>query len=385
MKSWFRNSLLIVLVVIIAIGYHPFFFDAEGARSGNYSSWVVIALLVLLFCSLLPRLGRMFASQFIRVYLWLLLIISADVLLLYGLGFNVQLSEIRTMVIPLVGLIIGYLGNYSTFTIRLMCRVYVLCMVFVGTSQILINIGGFIIEDVYKATAKNSLGLMLAIAGVVAVFESMYAIHKRYRILMLCVAILIFVELLVIRARLATVSYVAVLLLLFYKYFKASSHKAGLLACVFLLCIVLAIQGAFDIVYDSFMQNKSGDILSGRGVAYLQALNIIGDSPFWGNLTLNRTIAWVHNYLLLIASNFGLVGGLPWLILYFYILVVITTFYIKTNRFQFDSIGYVLMAVLFLVSLGEPTFPYGPGTAVLFPFILFGVSLKCFNKSKIEL
>ena len=242
-----------------------------------------------------------------------------------------------------------------------------------------------IIEDVYKATAKNSLGLMLAIAGVVAVFESMYAIHKRYRILMLCVAILIFVELLVIRARLATVSYVAVLLLLFYKYFKASSHKAGLLACVFLLCIVLAIQGAFDIVYDSFMQNKSGDILSGRGVAYLQALNIIGDSPFWGNLTLNRTIAWVHNYLLLIASNFGLVGGLPWLILYFYILVVITTFYIKTNRFQFDSIGYVLMAVLFLVSLGEPTFPYGPGTAVLFPFILFGVSLKCFNKSKIEL
>ena len=128
------------------------------------------------------------------------------------------------------------------------------------------------------------------------------------------------------------------------------------------------------------MQNRDSDVTSDRGNRNFQALSVIISDPLFGNLTVRKEMEWVHNYFLRIWSDYGLFFGSTLLILYTYIVVYLMKKWKRINVKSFANIGYLVVMAPMFSSLAEPTFPYGPGTVVLYSFIALGYSMNHENK-----
>lgn len=371
--------LLLLLAAIIPFGYHPMFFNVEGERVGVISN-ITVFLVLFIFVLLLPRFNLFLKSSFIRVYIILVALISILILIFYAFDLNISISEIKALLLPLLLMFIGYSCRAEQIQIKKLGIIYVLVLLFVGLEQIRLNIGGFVIEDQYMTSAKNSLGAMLAIGGILSLLFVFGEKNKFLRIVFFLFSFLFFIELLTIRARLATLSYLCVAFFLFWRYISTMSIKnvVLLIFSIFLLVVLIGIN-YMDVFVDyfmsSFFQNREGDLLSGRGSGYSLAWQLLISYPILGNLTENIDLPWVHNYILLKLSDFGFVGGFLWLVLYLYIIGLLVKRVFKYNLFKEENFGYVLMVILFFISMGEPTFPYGPGTVVFIPFIMFGIAI----------
>ena len=385
MIRYTRHILLLALSAVVAYSYHPKFFNELGEMTGGMNR-IVLLLTIVLFLLILPTIRSTLKNPFIKTYLILLGIIALEVILFYGLGWNISFNEIRTLLIPLVLLIIGYIACDDVRIMRGICLIYTFIILYVCFEQILQNIGGFIVEDQYNTSAKNSLGPMLAVAGVISVSFIMRTTHWVERLLMCIIAFIILFELLTIRARLAMLAYGIVVILMLYKYIENIRKKLRFISRSLVIVLIIGITCSFyidwflDFVYDSFTQNKEDDILSGRGAGYASAWRLLSEYPFFGNLVANQHIPWVHNYVLLKLSDMGIIGSLSWLILYGYIGYRVGKAYISfPNILKIENIGYILIFIPFIVSLGEPTFPYGPGTANFVSFLLLGSALNVRN------
>lgn len=92
----------------------------------------------------------------------------------------------------------------------------------------------------------------------------------------------------------------------------------------------------------------------------------------------------VHNYLLNRMVEFGIVFVIPILLLYIRLLIGAIVKTVRLNNHDTHTIGYVLLLIPFIISMAEPTFPFGPGTATVFNFIVFGLSLRYAYNTKNE-
>lgn len=384
-----RNYLLLILVGCIVLSYHPLFFNEDGQVVGSMN-FVVMSLTGILFVSLLPRLKQVINNHIIVRYCGYLIVISFVVLLFSALGLYIDFSEIRLLLIPLVLTIIGYTIHCDEKTINRLSILYMMGMIFIGYEQIRLNIGGFYIEDLYMASAKNSLGPMLAIAGCLALLYFFRQISVTKKIICIFVALIVLFELLTIRARLATIAYFFMIAWIMYRHL--SGKKTSLAIIVLGLGILLAGVcfyitrfdfSVLEFINDSFTQNKGDSMLSGRVEGYHMAWQLIEANPLFGNLTEGCHIPWVHNYILLKISDFGIIGSLPWLLLYFFIAYKIFSKIFSVDIFLPRNFGYVLMCIPFIISLGEPTFPYGPGTANFLPFLMWGIALSYQSYNKV--
>lgn len=380
------HILLITISIVIPLSYHPMFFNENGENVGSMK-YVTIGLIILMFILSCPKIKHVLHSRFIKIYSSLLLIISIEILTFISLGFNTNLSEIKELCIPLITITIGYICPLSKNTIKAVSYTFIVLMLAVGFEQIRINIGGFVILDQYKSAAKNSIGAMLAIGGVCSLFYAFSEKNKVVKVILFITAFLFFIEILTIRARLATLSYIVVALYIISLKFKLLSPinklKYVLISVTFLIIIFFVFTEQFENFHDyllnSFFQNKETDILSGRGNAYKIAFNHLITHPVLGNLVTNADIPWVHNYMLLKLSSFGYIGGLPLIILYLFLIIYVVKGLLTTKDLCESAYGFFLMAILLIVSLGEPTFPYGPGTVSFLPFLIIGFNLSNTN------
>lgn len=380
------RSLLYAISILIPISYHPFFFNEKGEQVGRIGD-IIAVIILFIFIILSQNLKGIFKSPFIKNYFVFFVIISIEVSLCALLGLNISISEIRELAIPLLILIVGYNCPLNDKAIKTISYLFIVTMLFVGFEQIRINIGGFVIDDIYKTSAKNSVGPMLALGGLCSLWYALSEKKKIIKGLFFITTLLFFIEILTIRARLATLAYVAVLLyVLIIKYKSLSSYDKSK-SIIFLIFSIIAgffifhqqLNDLKDYIFDSFFQNKESGILSGRENAYSIAFQHLVSHPIFGNLVTDIKIPWVHNYILLKLSNFGYIGGLPFTILYLYIIVYTAKKLLKAKSINNSIYGFVLLCIPLIVSIGEPTFPYGPGTANFLPYLIVGVNLNSLN------
>lgn len=378
MLSGIRYILTVLLVATIAISYHPMFFDINGEFVSGISATIAL-LLMMVSITILPKIHLIFKCKILRFYFICLLCIFTLLCLLYGIGANISMNEIRSLLISFLCLCIGYASNFSDTQMNILTFVYVICTLIAGYMQITINIGSFEIEDAYLVESKNALGPMIACATLVGFYYMLKSGNLLIRILMSVSVIVGLAEILTIRARLATLACFAVLLFMLLLYIRRQNSKMAVLCILFAaigVCIAfLCNETISNYVSNSFTQNREDDMLSSRGDAYGQAIQVLSESPLWGNLFLHRDIEWVHNYLLLKISSFGIIGSIPWICLYLYLSYTIFILLRKVDVYNIQHLGLILILVPFIVSLGEPMAPYGPGTAVFVPFLLCGATL----------
>ena len=378
-----RYWLLLLLVLLITISSHPVIVDisrAAGMKSGTILSRYIILCYGVLFIMYF-NFQSMMRARFVRVC-WALFIWVVVYYLLTMAIFNERsmMLDVRSMAICLVAIMIGWQLNLDEKKFHIMLMAFAGLILFVGLMQVFVNVGGFVILDQYKADNKNSLGVMLSTAGIVFLFLGLNHQQKGMKkTLCFSLTVLTFAVLFAIRARTASLSMGIILLYIFYERFKGKNFIAYLIIGILgVVVLYLALPHAVkDFVYNSFVQNYEGaDITSGRFGRNKVALLFLSDHIFFGNLNQNVVVGWIHNYPLNRTFEFGLVFVFPVMLLYLYLLINTIIKTVKSNNRNTQCIGYYLLLIPFIISMAEPTFPFGPGTATVFNFIVFGLALR---------
>lgn len=376
--------LLFLLSILITFSSHPWIVDvsrAAGIEKGSILSRYIIVVFVLLF--LLCFHGReILQSTVIRRFLYMILVVALFSFLTYGLFMDKKLfGELRALVISLVALSIGWQLRLSDVQIRNVLLVYAICTLYVGLMQVFTNVGGFVIETQYLTDNKNSLGVMLATSIAVFAYFA-FEKDKKKIVTVFCwgIVIALFAIVLTIRARAATLIAVFVVLLILYRRINKSYFVILLVSIPFLVILgyLLLPAGIKEYVLSSFVSGfEGGDITSSRSIRNQMALRYLSSHPLLGNLQHGAdSFGWIHNYPLLQLFNNGLLFGFPILTLYLYLFIKIGKGVSNCKVDSIREVGCFAALVPFIVSLAEPTFPFGPGTATVFNFIVLGVAIK---------
>lgn len=386
MKSFFwqniRYYLMIALAIIIIVAFHPYIINmgkSAGLRTGNILSPYISMLFVLLFVISL-NIKSMLTSNVVRHLLVIFIFIVVAHLAAFSFfDESSMFSEIRSIGMCLIAIMIGWRLNLNEKRLHTFFIVFSLLSLFIGLTQVTQNIGGFRILDHYQVQGKNTFGVILASSSVILLFLGLNGIQKKgMKILWLSLAILAIVILLTIRARACTLTAMLLFFYVLFQRYKGSDFIFYVLIFLFLAVVLYLVIPASvgDYVMNSFFQNQEDDVTSGR-----TGRNVLGWSffmrHFWfGNLTEGYYLDWIHNYLLDKLFKYGIVLAFPLLWIYFSLLIRITIRTIKCDNRNNYNIGYFVVLIPFVVSMAEPTMPFGPGTGTILSFLLFGVSLR---------
>lgn len=376
----FRDIALVVMLFAIGVSYHPIIVGmsrAAGYENGTILSRYILLLFVGVFgLSLVSTDLSVNRSKTIRTSIvWILVTAMAGLLALAIFNNKHVVGDVRSLVIVLAAIIIGWKLNPSRKMMYALFLSFAGSVLFSGLSQVMINIGGFVIEDQYLTDAKNSLGALLASASLVFLYIVHDTESRFLRLASIVAVAMSLLLLLVIRARMSTLT--AGLLIVYYCYLR-SRNSMGIVIAAMMVPLLLAVfmllpDTAFDFFYSSMTTGTQGeDFTSGRLGVYQEALLIVAENPLLGNIRGIDHIGWVHNFPFLKLSGYGLLFS--WPILAFYIIIGWKALS-RSYRFRgVVSFFNLLLLVPYLISMAEPTFPFGPGTVTVFNFLLFGIA-----------
>lgn len=393
MRQLFRPQVyyivLIILVALISLSSHPAIVEisrSSGLQSGTILSRYIILVFGALFVMCF-NWNSMFRSKLVRESWGIFLFIIIAYILTYGI-FNTKemMNDLRSIAICIVAIMIGWQTCLDERRQRILLLSYAILTAYIGLMQVLVNVGGFVILDQYATDNKNSIGVMLATSSFVFLMQGINSEkYSKGKWLLIVGAIFTFILLLTIRARGATLTLVLLLLYVFYERYKGNNFILYLFGGVIVLSLIVIClpSGAKEYVVDSIFQGREGDLTTGRSERNKSALIILSEHPFLGNLVVRQNVEWVHNYPLLKLQNFGLIFAFPIVLLYLILLIKAIIMTIRSDNRNIFNLGYYLLLIPFIISMSEPTFPFGPGTATVFNFILFGVALR--NSSDVGL
>lgn len=385
-----RFLVLLLLVVLITISSHPVIVDVSrsaGLESGTILSRYIIMVFAGLFLMCL-NMKSMFKPKLIKTC-WL---IYAFLVIWYLITFatlesNAMMSDVRSIGICLVAIMIGWQLDLDERRFKTLLIAFAGMTLFVGLMQIMTNIGGFQILDQYQTDNKNSLGVMLSSCATVFFFMGINKERAGFvKMLWLALFILSLIVLLTIRARAATLATAMIVLYILYERYKGRNFVFYFIIGIFLIAAVIVLMPSVfkEYIFNSFVQHQEGDITSGRMERNSIAFQFLSEHFILGNLDQNVSMGQVHNYLLNRTVEFGFLFVIPILLLYMQLLIRTIVKTIKANNHDTQTIGFFLLLIPFIISMAEPTFPFGPGTATVFNFIVFGLSLRYADNKKYE-
>ena len=375
--SKLKFYLIIILVCLLTLYYHPFVIDLPNIQITFLapSINVVFGLLFIISFDLKNIQKSKVIIKLLSLILLIVLILSFANMLF---DFN-YIGEIRALIIPIFAIIIGWQYKINENKLLIIIYLLIILTLYISLSHVFINVGGFIIDQ-YKVFHKNTIGVIVSTSIILSLILLLNTnTNKILKIFLLLSIVFLLISLLTFRARTATL--VSILFLIFILYKKFSTRNVffgGLGLIIFIIFLVLIIpDNAKNFVVDSFLQNTGDDITSGRSDINKEAIYFLKDNLLIGNLkNTAKNIEWVHNYPLLKIFEFGLFFSFPILLMYLYLLFTLIKENLKKDIFNIYNAGFVILLIPFAISMAEPTFPYGPGTATIFNFILFGISLR---------
>ena len=384
-----RYWVLLLLVFLITISSHPVIVamsQAAGLENGTILSRYVILVFAGLFLMCL-NVKSMLESKMVRVswFIWIWIVVYY--LITYAFfGKRAMMGDVRSIAISLAAIMIGWQFDLDEKRFRVLLLAFAGLTLFVGLMQVFTNVGGFVIRDQYHTDNKNSLGVMLATSLIVFFFIGLNQPKVGLiRISMIALCLLTFVVLLTIRARAATLTSIIIFLFVLCERYKGKNLLLYLILGLFFVVIAFLVLPSEmkEYVYNSFFQNyEGGDITAGRAWRNAAAFRFLSDHIFLGNLNADADIAQIHNYPLNRTYQFGVVFVFPILLVYLYLLVEIFVKTIKSDSKDLKNIGCYLLLIPFIISMVEPTFPFGPGTATVVNFLVFGLALRHSNNAK---
>lgn len=384
--------LLLLMSVLLPLVYHPLVIDYGTTHSLNLLSVLhnvingVFVLIVLL--TLVMKGGTPFSSSRFLCLLGGLMLMSALAEMAF-FGTTAMFMEVRAVLICFFAALLGWRLNWSDKRLLVLTLVFTLSVLSMGLALVFMKGIGFAISRTYFADQKNAVGPMLATAAVLSAGLLQGKTDIKGKIVNLVLLVLVFMcalTILTIRARAALLSLGLVLLLLIYQKLKGKYVLLTIVGGVVLLSIVVALLPPFmkDYVHQSLFAGFSGDVTSGRMSRNADAWTIFMQNPLFAHLKNPIPVEINHNFILYELCEHGVLFASPLLMLYFYLLIAILKRIFSATAQTSAIIGFYAMLVLFVVSMFEYAFPFGPGTSTMLNFVLLGLAFR-FYEDKIEL
>ena len=381
-----RFGVLLLLVFLITISSHPRVMEIsgdEGIQTGTFLSRYIIlvfgALFVLTFnyfhFKSYLKSKTLMVSWVALIFIFLYYLITASFY-----GTKNMMDDGRAIVVSVGAIMIGWELHLDKKQMYFILLAFAGLTLYVGLMQVITNIGGFEIHDQYESDNKNALGAMLSTAAIIFLFIGLdWKKIGWVRFVFFAGVLASLVVMLTIRSRTATLCFAMMVLYVFYIRYRKRHFWAFFFGAIVLIIVLYNVipQSFKDYVYDSFYQNYENDDVTSdrinRIVAGLRFLN----QHFWvGNLDAYTTLAWIHNYVLEKLYKYGFIFAFPILFIYMFLLIVTIVKTVKDDNHDIHNIGSYLLLVPYIISMAEPTFPFGPGTATIFNFIVFGIALR---------
>ena len=388
---WYRARywVLLLLVLLITLSCHPTIVDmskAAGMKSGTVLSRYIILVFAGLFGMCLNVKSMLKPKIVLTSWIFWIWIVVYYLITFAAFGKKGMMGDVRSIAISLVAIMIGWQLDLDKKKLWILLIAFSGLILFVGLMQVFTNIGGFVILNLYETDNKNALGVMLATGAILLLFMGLNYTGKMFpKVLFFTGAVLTLTVLLTVRARAATLTAGIMSLYVFYERFKGKNFVLYLLGGIAVLVIVFLIlpESAKDFVYNSFFQNYEGrDITAGRAGRNVAAIDFLSYHIFLGNLNHNEDVGWIHNYPLNRTFEFGILFVFPILVLYLYLLINTIIKTVKSDNRNIYNAGYYILLIPFIISMVEPTLPFGPGTATVINFLLFGVALRNTSNEK---
>lgn len=384
---YIRYISVLLLFIVTALSYHPLFSDVvfETDKANPLSRVCVVLAVVSFFFHF--EYNKLFTERFFVQYIVYAIVIAFASLLAYSFDkYHLYLQETERILMAFVFMSIGYNSMVSKKMLNGAILVYAVFVAYVTYQQIMVNLGGFVIMGYYIAYGKNTLGVMCAVSCISLLFVAFDASKRYIKLMAWLLFAFIFYCTITIRARTDMLAAIVVALVCLYrKLMTVRRDLDGTMAAIVLVLIGIVsfflifpnlYLSLVEYVSDSFTMNREGDLSTGRFRVIKIGLQVIANHPLFGYLQQTDTYhEMVHNYVLRQLSNYGFIGAIPLVLLYFKLLIFVIRRF-RRSAFATENIGYYVFLVLLIVSLAEPTFPYGPGTGVVLPFYLLGYSMN---------
>lgn len=355
---------------------------ATAGYLGLYNSAlksVAIACFSLLFVLALSKSSKSFKPKIYRM--WLILIILGMGVCLLRYGNNV--SYAFDMAIPLM---ICYSSTYlldsSEEELIKWFVPFSAFFCFCAFMSIIRGVGSFSMADYYiEGVAKNQICPFFSIISTIAVGlalrNKLKLITKLYLFLVAAICIIPAIYLL---NRTSLIGFGISCAFLVYTKGKLK----GLFIFVALVVMVLLISGTSitDMLYQSIVGNRDAsdldDLTSGRFDRNDVAIEYISRHLAFGEIGQTELSVNPHMFILYPLTRFGLIGGIPFLILYG---TIIWLFIKAYSRKELLCAGVLFMALF--ESLAEYAPPFGPGTTFVVCYMIVGMFIKKYYNIKV--
>ena len=375
--------LLLLLVLLMTVSSHPTIVDMSrraGMESGTILSRYITVVFALLFISCI-NLKSMLKPYQVRVFLFIFIAICWFFFLSWAVfGKRTMMTDVRSIAICIASVMIGWEMNLDKKKFSYLVLAFSLLTLYAGLMQVFRNIGGFRISSQYLADNKNSLGVMLS-TGVIALF--LMGLNRKekdwIRIALWGLMLVSFFVIVTIRARAAMLVCVVLILYVIYERYKVRrDFVLYIILGLFLLSLAVFFlpSSIKEYIIDSLFKNREFDFTAGRMARNRAGINFVSQHVWVGNLNIGANLEWIHNYPLNKLYEFGVIFSFPIILLYLFVVFYTCKKTIECDQTSNYSIGYYAMLLPIVISMAEPTFPFGPGTATVFNFILLGCSIR---------
>src|SRR5690554_6071020 len=179
-----RYILLLILVTLVSVSYHPYVYDIsihESLEKGTILTPIIYIVYILLLIITL-NIKDITKSRTIKKLFYLILLFSLTLFVLSSFFINVNLLiNLRSILIPFFAICIGWCIKINEKQLKSILLIFVLVVLYTILMQIMKNIGSFVILDYYATSNKNSLGGIAASAAIVASY--LFISNKNNKIL----------------------------------------------------------------------------------------------------------------------------------------------------------------------------------------------------------
>lgn len=377
--------LLLLLVVLMPIAYMPRIFQ-NAVYYSILSDAITLILGIIFSVTFLHNLTKKRGIHKILRRLILILLILTVEFIIFNVGkLNYNSTDLISLIAVLLAIYIGYVNDFKYSEIKFIVYSYCLVCLFLGYLSIKYYVEGFsLFSENYLVDGKNQIGQLLSLS-IILLFYNLFFEKRKSNLVFLCIIILItFVFLIIIKCRTAIFASVIAMFIIFHKLASNKDRRKFyyVLFPIMLLFFSIYLESILKIMIDMLGfsgMETSAEITANRSSYNQIAVDHIVNNPLYGELKQVAGLPYIHNWILLHLTRYGLLFTIPFLLYYCTILFHFVKRIVKDNCKEIHNIGYYVLIVPFITSMFEPQAPFAPGTVFILVYILFGFSIKTKN------
>ncbi|MCR4965772.1 MAG: glycosyltransferase family 4 protein [Bacteroidales bacterium] len=378
MKDKIAKILLIATLALVVVSYLPWVYLTIIYYIIRYVIMAFMATAAVLTFSL----ERYASPRFMR-YLFITMVIVGVEFLIFRLTHrHFRFEDLFQLGVVFLCVGIGTGMDFKPKQWANICFYYTLGLAVMVVLNCFYFAGGLYVPEFYMVNeGKNQMGGLLAIGAASLFFWGMKLKEERRHFMILFV--LSFLLLFIIRARADLFALIIFCIFIFAK--ESELHlKANVKTIIGALCLVLSLY----IVYNGFVKDELKRFMFGGHGGYTmdqasthrwernrQGIDFVSEHVLDGEQKEESGVSLIHNYPLLRLVRYG-VFSLPLLAFYLFFIGNVIYHLFRQRKTDIRDVGYVVCMVPLIVSLAEPSFPYGPGSVQMLAFLLLGASFR---------